>query len=487
MASQHSSILIIGAGIFGTSTAYHLAQTRPDLSVTVIDRTSFPPDHAASTDINKIIRQDYTSRFYMDLATEAMDAWATWPELAGKGFFHRTGWINFSAKGSDTASRIRRNFRDRGKDGDWVGGGGGPPPPPNRPPPWLSLPGDRSQREAPTKLEAETLQYTQKRDPTSDVPIPEARTKFGGIFKHTDFDDFESAYWNPDAGWCDAGLATAELMKVAVNKGVRYVTGDVSKLIHGDGGVAAVETRQGERYSADKVLLASGAWTSSLMTSLEDSLDIPTSDRVEQQIIAAGVCVAHYKMGEKELEMLKEMPVTIYGDEGDAQPPPPRNNLLKFTNGHSFTNTVTRGTTRISMPLDRDQREAPEKLKAETLRYTHRLMPQLTAGRPVEYWRLCWDAVSPSQDHIISQHPNSRLSNLYLAVGGSFHSYKFLPTIGKYVINILEGRSNGKEKDEHWAWKRADFEGRGAHEKAFPQRELRDLEDGKGDVNKARL
>lgn len=99
MAAEYSDILIVGAGIFGTSTAYHLAENRSGLSVTVVDRTPFPPSHAASTDINKIIRQDYTSTFYMRLATEAMNAWATWPELAGKGYFHRTGWLNISERG----------------------------------------------------------------------------------------------------------------------------------------------------------------------------------------------------------------------------------------------------------------------------------------------------------------------------------------------------------------------------------------------------
>jgi len=42
------------------------------------------------------------------------------------------------------------------------------------------------------------------------------------------------------------------------------------------------------------------------------------------------------------------------------------------------------------------------------------------------------------------------------------------------VVNVLHGKSNGVEKDEAWAWKTT-WEGRGAHEKVLPKRELGSL------------
>lgn len=431
MAKHSSDILILGAGVFGTSTAYHLSTSKASKpSVTVVDRTPFPPEHAASTDINKIVRQDYTSRFYMDLATEAMHAWETWPQLAGKGYFHRTGWVAFGEKGSDLISRIRQNFRQRG------------------------------------------------RDPTADLTLEQVKRQFGGIFQYTDFSDFDEAYWNPEAAWCDAGMATGELMQAAVDQGVKYICGDVERLILDDEkGISAVKLKDGTTLTADKIVLATGAWTSSLLTGTEDQLNIPVAQRVEAQVKAACVSVVHYPMHFTELEMLKEMPVVVFGDHGDAQPPP-RNKLLKMTLDGSMTNTVTTSTGhKISVPPEQDQRIVSDKLKQETIRQvSSKLMPQFTSREPA-YWRLCWDAVTPSQDHLICQHPHPRLSNLYLAVGGSFHSYKFLPTIGKYVVNVLQGTSNGREKDEHWAWKTGSAGGRGAHEKAYPHRELRDFDD----------
>lgn len=149
---QEPSILIVGAGVFGASTAYHLSLQYKDASrITVIDRTPAPPDPAASTDINKIIRADYSSAFYTELAYEAMEAWSGWPEL--KDYYHRTGWIMLDTQDSDLSDRIRKVFRDRGHD------------------------------------------------PTKDVPLNELDDHWKGIMKGTVTKGFKAAYWNPEAGW----------------------------------------------------------------------------------------------------------------------------------------------------------------------------------------------------------------------------------------------------------------------------------------------
>ena len=171
---------------------------------------------------------------------------------------------------------------------------------------------------------------------------------------------------------------------------------------------------------------------------------------------------------------------------GDIQPPP-SSSFLKFTNGRSFTNTImTDSRHEISVPPSCSQDIVPEVLKSETIHIIERIMPQMT-GRKVSYWRLCWDSVTPTQYQLITRHPDNRLSNLYFSIGGSFHSWKFLPTIGKYVSNVLSGKSNGHEKDQSWAWKDARWSLggiRGAHEKSLPKRELRDLEDA---IKRSRL
>ena len=59
-----------------------------------------------------------------------------------------------------------------------------------------------------------------------------------------------------------------------------------------------------------------------------------------------------------------------------------------------------------------------------------------------------------------------------MVTGGSFHGWKFLPTIGKYVVQMVEGDLD-PELAKSWAWDR-DNNG-SAHEGLFPRREMKDV------------
>lgn len=63
---QSLSYIVVGAGVFGTSTALHLKLQYPDADVTLVDRHD--PDAltrpAASWDWNKVVRADYRDLTY---------------------------------------------------------------------------------------------------------------------------------------------------------------------------------------------------------------------------------------------------------------------------------------------------------------------------------------------------------------------------------------------------------------------------------------
>ncbi|KAL5047721.1 hypothetical protein BDW71DRAFT_213877 [Aspergillus fruticulosus] len=419
---DQETILIVGAGIFGVSTAYHLAQRLSDPSrIILLDRAAPPSGTlAASADINKIIRADYSSPLYMELGFEAIKAWQTLPFFQNQnpstdpdaGVYHRSGWIAMDEKGSDVPHRIRENFLT-GKHDEMV----------------------------------------------VDMEEDEVRKAWGG-----------------SAGWVDAGRALDIMLREAVELGIRYEIGEVRRVIFLEGtGVRGVETEARRILRADKVLLATGAWTSKLMSSLEDELSLGYGDRIENQVSAAGVCVAHFPFSEAERELYSKLPVLVYGAQGEVIPPT-SSGILKFTSTTSFKNTVRTATGHeISIPIE-DQSSAPRGLQEDLIAAVRARLPQLLDNdRKPDYYRLCWDAISASQHPLITRHPDPRLSNLYFAVGGSFHFYKFLPTIGKYVINVLKGVGNGPAKDKVWSWKSVEETGRGVHESLVPRREFRDF------------
>lgn len=68
-----NEILIVGAGVFGLSTALHLARNGYR-NITVIDRESIPSPYSAGCDLNKIVRAEYEDSFYTDLALVSLIA-----------------------------------------------------------------------------------------------------------------------------------------------------------------------------------------------------------------------------------------------------------------------------------------------------------------------------------------------------------------------------------------------------------------------------
>lgn len=70
-----TSVLVVGAGELGATAAVELAASG-HYAVTVLDRApALPAADAASTDINKAVRCDYTDRDYALLAQESIRRW----------------------------------------------------------------------------------------------------------------------------------------------------------------------------------------------------------------------------------------------------------------------------------------------------------------------------------------------------------------------------------------------------------------------------
>ena len=384
--SDEPTVLIVGAGTFGTSTAYHLAQQYKDSSkVTIVDRDDSPPKPAAAIDINRVIRTDYAKPMYSNLAYEAWHAWFWSLEL--QPFFHTVGWVMMDdSDQSSLSSAIKAQFERRGYD------------------------------------------------PTEEVKLEDLEKRWGGLMEGTDTTGFKNVYFNPETGWCDAAGATHAFMQAAIKKGVQRITADVQELVISEDKtrISGVKLANGKTLRADRVLVAAGAWTSSLLSSLEDTLQIADNDRTENQLRCIGVLQIYYPASDSEIEQFEEsrFPVLIYGQQGEVLPPSKQNKLLKFTHNNSFTNTIkTTAGAKVTVPAGPNYEDQingiPEALKKEAEDgVLKKLLPKFTKGKEPDHWRICYDARTPTEDFLICKYPHGGLSNLFIASGGSSHSYK---------------------------------------------------------------
>ena len=68
MASKDSTVLILGGGAWGLSTALHMLNSVYN-DITVIERAEqIPSRYSAAWDLNKIVRAEYEDPFYTELA-----------------------------------------------------------------------------------------------------------------------------------------------------------------------------------------------------------------------------------------------------------------------------------------------------------------------------------------------------------------------------------------------------------------------------------
>src|SRR6185436_785248 len=92
MRPMPSTVVIVGAGVFGVTAALELRQR--GYRVQLLDPGPLPHPLAASTDINKAIRLDYGSdEAYMALMELALAKWREWNDHWPAPLFHETGLL----------------------------------------------------------------------------------------------------------------------------------------------------------------------------------------------------------------------------------------------------------------------------------------------------------------------------------------------------------------------------------------------------------
>lgn len=266
MSPLASSYIIIGAGVFGASTALALSREKPAPKVILIDRAPFPCPIAASHDINKIVRSDYGDIFYCKLGLQTLERWRADPLY--KQWYHQSGLAKATDERFGKVQKDFDNYKELGVD-----------------------------------VKAELLN-------------PEdMKTRFEGLYADGDFTNVDDILWNPSSGWAEAARALKATIEAAIENGVHYVSAPVAKLTLKDGCCTGIWTEDGRTFSASKVILSTGAYTAKL---LADSAPTLPGLQVGERITACAVCEAAVNLTPEQAKKFQNA-VAFALDAGNVQ------------------------------------------------------------------------------------------------------------------------------------------------------------------------
>jgi sarcosine oxidase/L-pipecolate oxidase len=251
-----TSYLIIGAGNFGAATALSLIKQEGTTKVTLVDTTQFPNPRAASHDVNKIVRDDYPDKLYMQMLKKAMPMWRN-DELY-KTWYHEVGMLR--ADPSDFGEESMAAYKEMG------------------------IPND-----------------------SHFLTVKEVRERWNGSFATANFDGLEKILYNPTVGFAVADKALGAVVQEAVDQGVEYVLGVMTKLnIGATGKCTGVTLQSGETLHADKILLATGARTAALLAQ-----GAPEHPQLQagNRLLATGAVSFYARVQGAQKEKLSPIPV----------------------------------------------------------------------------------------------------------------------------------------------------------------------------------
>lgn len=447
MEQKNKKIIIVGAGVFGVSTAYHLAKSGYK-DITLMDKQPYETNFyesaentadAASSDLSKIIRFSHYNKDYQELAMDAIVEWDKWNESISKSddlpqgldndpIYVKSGYARYYTEDFTRNAEEVENSKSFKRVG----------------------------------LEDTQYDLNNERD--------RYRAKFSGhshrldplkLYKKKDIKGDEiKAHLDITAGFAYASRATYYCLYLAKKLGVKTVfgpqTGSFKEFIKVGKKVKGLVTMDGKLHPADLVIVACGAWSPKIVPELQGI----------NQATSGNILIIKIPEERKDLiekYSVKNFPVVAWesyekkDDVGGVfffpliQP----GNYLKFgARLTRYTNPKKVNNKVISVPITESEDPAGAKIPADAIStvsmFIKRYMPDI-AHLPFHKVRMCWYSETINDDFLIDWVPDNE--GLFVCGGSSEHGFKFLPTIGLFAVERLNG-ANGRF-NKRFAWKKA--------------------------------
>ena len=284
-----SHILIVGAGVFGLSTALSLLN-RPkfnETSITILDSApTLPNPSGSSVDASRIVRADYASAPYSRLAVEAQKLWRdTTPHgWGGENRYHEPGFLLTCDAGQE----------------DYV------------------------------KAAIATVRTVAVESGMDITQIQELPDKTA-LCRGSGYDQVsgDKGYLNKSSGWADAEACVNYVLDRTKREGGTRVTvrsgTKVDRLVYADASpksrCTGVQLKDGEIISSDLTVVAAGAWSPCLLN-------------LQGRALATGQALSYIKITEQEQKDMEHRPTVMNLSQGMFIIPP-RNQELKIAR-HGF-------------------------------------------------------------------------------------------------------------------------------------------------------
>jgi len=370
------SIVVVGAGVFGLSSAIELA--RRGHTVTLMDPGPIPHPRAASTDISKAVRMDYGSdELYMSLMEEAFEVWDQWNREWNEALYHQDGFLVLSPAEMKPGSFEYESFQML-----------------------------RKRRHSVERLNSKTLR--------SRFPAWNA-------------EKYSDGYFNPRAGWGESAKVVEQLAWYAQAAGVSVRQNLSAGSLDTDSQrVIGVIASDGQRYSANVVILATGTWSPLL------------SNRLSSMISHVAQPIFYFRPKNADLYKAHVFPVWAadLSNTGWYGFPVTSDGTVKVSN---------HGPGRKVHPDDNRETVAGDEVWCR--KFLSENLPSL-AEAPLTSSRTCLYCDSWDGNFYIDHDPE--LPGLVYATGGSGHAFKFTPVLGRIVADVVERKPNAYSSRFAW-------------------------------------
>jgi sarcosine oxidase/L-pipecolate oxidase len=340
----------------------------------------------ATSDINKVIRCDYGSdRLYSELSLQAIEIWKEWSndslKLLGKHLFHQTG-----------VAILDTDLHMNG-----------------------------FQRESFNQLKKYGV-------------IMEIANAAPGLIKIRN--DFPGGYLNKVGGWGNSSQALVYCRHVLESKNVHFAIGKFDSFITNDKNVKGVRCKNGQKFYGNKVIMACGAWTPSLIKEMEGVLT--ATGQIVCLIQVPKSLIPKYSWPNFQVWFADITRTGFYGfpvnEEGVMK-------ISIHSDGY-----LTLNDSLISIP--RSDMMIPSEYISKFKLFIALYFPDLADLVELNF-RWCHYTDSRDGDFYMCKSPT--LDGLYYATGGTGHAFKFMPVLGDIMLDVIHGVKS--DLTERFKWR----------------------------------